>query len=481
MHVNAPLPKDPAKVPSAKPQLPPGPRLNPLSFLLFGPPQDILGFYTEVARDFGDLVRFPMGPWSWYAVFHPTPIQHVLQDHCHNYTKKNRFNDLIKPLTGEGLATSDGDLWRRHRRLLQPAFHRQRLAELATVTTNTTALMLEQWRHEAKNAEPFDVRLAMQRLTLNIVGRTLFSQDISAESDAIGRSLTTVFEYFNYRTRHVFALPERIPTRRNRRLRQAIRTFDTVVYRMIEERRSRGNDADDLLSMLLLARDEVSGDGLSDKALRDEVGTFIGAGHETTATALAWTWYVLSKHPDVGHRLRAELADVLGGRLPTLEDLPHLTYTKMVLQEVMRIYPPIWAMLRSTIEDDTIGGYAIPANSLVVLCPYVTHRHPLFWDNPEEFDPERFTPERSAKRPRYAYLPFGGGPRQCIGHEFAMMEMQLIIAMVAQQYQLDLVPGYPVEPDPIFTLRPKKQVLMTVRSVSAPSGRTTKTAPPYMK
>ena len=303
MSGHAQHPQDGARVPRLKRQNLPGPRVNPLSFLLFGPPQDMLGLYLEVARDFGDIVRFHAGPWSSYAVFHPTYIQHVLQDHYANYPKKSRFNDLIKTLTGEGLATSDGELWRRHRRLLQPAFHRQRLATLASVMIDATALMLEHWQAYSHRLEPIDVLVAMRRLTLNIVGRTLFSQDISAESDVIGRSLTTVFEYFNYRTRYVVAWPESVPTRRHRRLRQAIRTFNTVVYWMIEERRRSGHDTGDLLSMLLLARDEETGEGLSDQELRDEVGTFLGAGHETTANALAWTWYLLSQHPEVDARL----------------------------------------------------------------------------------------------------------------------------------------------------------------------------------
>jgi cytochrome P450 len=301
------------------------------------------------------------------------------------------------------------------------------------------------------------------RLTLGIAGKTLFSVDISSDADSMGRAVTGVFEYLNYRINHLFAPPLIVPTPRNRRFRRDLRIIDDVVYRIIEERRRSSRDTGDLLSVLLTARDEETGESMTDRQLRDEVITFIGAGHETTAQALAWTWYLLGTHPDADARIRDEVRTVLGGRTPTIHDLANLKFTRMVIEESMRLYPPVWGMTRRAAEDDEVGGYFIPRNSIVILCQYVTHRHPEFWEHPDDFDPERFTPERSANRPRYAYFPFAGGPHQCIGNDFALMEATLVIAMVVQAFQLELVAGREVGLDSIFTLRPKGGVWMTLR------------------
>jgi len=301
---------------------------------------------------------------------------------------------------------------------------------------------------------------------MTIVGRALFHTEVGDDVEDIRRRSQVFMEYFNHRSRRLFSLPVSVPTRRDRRVMQAMHESDAIVYRLIHERRQSGADRGDLLSMLLAARDEETGEGLSDKELRDEVQTFLGAGNETTAVTLAWVWYLLSGHPEVDHNLRAELNAVLGGRIPTFEDLPHLKYTRMIIDETLRLYPPAWAMVRSTIGEDEIGGYYVPAKALIILSPYVTQRRSDVRENPEGFDPERFTPEQAANRPRYAYFPFGGGPRQCIGNEFALMEATLVLATVARQYRLHLVPGHPVEPYPIFTLRPRHGVLMTLHPVS---------------
>lgn len=459
---------------TATPQTVPGPPANAwslLSFLLFGSPQDLLGFYMNATQEYGDIVSFGgTSAWATYFVSHPDYVKHVLQDNNHNYGKKNWLNDMIKPLAGEGLLTSEGEGWRRRRKLAQPAFHRERIAAFATGMTNATSAMLERWetvirQQQTQQSQPsIDIVHEMQRLTLGIVSTALFSTDISGDSDEMGDALNDIFAYFNHRSRTPLSLPARVPTRRNRRFTHAVERLDTITYEVIEEHRQSETKSDDLLSMLLEARDEETGEGLSNRQLRDEVGTFLAAGHETTAMTLSWTWYMLSKHPAVAHKLQAEVAEVLGDRLPTAADISRLTYTRMVIQEVMRLYPAAWAMTRGIIEDDKIGGYSIKAGAIMILSPYVTHRHPDFWDNPEGFDPERFSPERIAERPRYAYFPFGGGPRQCIGNEFALMEAQLIVAMVAQRYRLDLIPGQKVEPDPIFTLRPKTTVRFTLHS-----------------
>ena len=452
---------------SRPPKTIPGPPptfLDLLSFLAFGSPRDLLSVYMDAARQYGDIVHFGRGSYSFYFVVHPDYVKHVLQDNTRNYPKKNRFNDMLKPLTGEGLLTSDGEVWRRRRRMSQPAFHRERIDGFAKGMTDATQAMLARWVPFAEHGHALDVGREMQRVTLSIVGRALFSADISADSDEMGRAVTTIFEHFNHRFRHLLSVPESVPTPRNRRFHTAIATVDRVSYRLIAEHRQAGTDSGDLLSMLIAARDEETGEGLSDLQIRDEVGTFLGAGHETTAVTLAWVWYLLSKYPDVERQVHAEVAEVLQGRTPRVADIPRLSYTKMVIQETMRLYPPAWGMSRGIVNDDEIDGYPIPAGALMVLSPYVTHRHPAFWDNPEGFEPERFTPERIAERPRYAYFPFGGGPRQCIGNEFALMEAQLIIAMVIQKYRLQLVPGQHIEPDPIFTLRPSTSVSMTLHA-----------------
>ena len=443
---------------------PPANFLGLLRFLAFGSPRDLLGFYMDAAKTYGDIVHFGSGSFSTYFLVHPDYIKHVLQDNNRNYPKKNRFNDMLKPLAGESLLTSDGEVWRQRRRMSQPSFHRERIAGFATSMTDATQAMLERWEPLAEQRQPFDVGREMQRITLSIVGRALFSADISGDTDEMGQAVTEIFQHFNHRFTHPLSLPESVPTPRNRRFHKAIERLDAVAYRLIAEHRQAETEYADLLSMLIAARDEETGEGLNDQQIRDEVGTFLGAGHETTAVTLAWTWYLLSKHPEVERKLHAEVDAVLEGRVPTIADIPQLSYTKMVIQETMRLYPPAWALSRGILNDDEIDGYRIPAGALMALSPYVTHRHADFWDNPEGFDPERFTPEQIAERPRYAYFPFGGGPRQCIGNEFALMEAQLIVAMVAQKYRLHLVPGQRIEPEPIFTLRPSSSVQVTLHA-----------------
>lgn len=321
-----------------------------------------------------------------------------------------------------------------------------------------------------------DVAQEMMHLTLQIVAEALFSTDISASVGDVEQVLPTLLEYVTYRSLHPLALPERYPTPRNRRFLRARNKLDRLVYRLIEERRTSDDHPSDLLSMLLDAQDEETGERMTDEQLRDEVMTILLAGHETTAVALAWTWYLLAQHPQVEQKLHAELDAVLAGRTPTLEDLPRLSYTRMVIEEVMRLYPPAWAIVRQAAVDDDLHGFRIPAKSPVIVMPYVTHRHPDFWERPNAFEPERFAPGRDVEHHKFAYFPFGGGPRQCIGNNFALMEAQLILATLAQHYTLDLVPDHPVEPEPTVTLRPRYGIRTIVKpwksakpSAAAPS------------
>jgi cytochrome P450 len=293
----------------------------------------------------------------------------------------------------------------------------------------------------------------------------MLSTDVAADADAVRESVSTLRDHVNYRMLHVLSFPERVPTPRNGRFRRALNRVDRIVYRMIDDRRSGRVHADDLLGMLLEARDE-QGRGMCDEQLRDEVMTVFLAGHETTANALAWTLYLIARHPLVEERLRDEVDRVLGGRTPALPDLAGLPYVKMVLEEGLRLYPPAWAFGRQAIAEDEIGGYRIEKGAGVLVSPWLTHRHPAFWDEPERFDPERFSPERSAGRPRFAYLPFGGGPRQCIGNEFALLEGQLVLAMIVQSFNLQLAQGYRAELEPVVTLRPKGGLPMTVAARS---------------
>ncbi len=320
--------------------------------------------------------------------------------------------------------------------------------------TDATVTMLDQWQDFATREQPLDIAAEMLRLTLRIVGQTLFHIDLSDKTHIVGQAVTTVNKLHSDYMYAPFP-PLHIPTPRNRRLQVSYRALDQVVRGIITNRRSHNTDTGDLLSMLLLARDEETGQGMDDQQVRDEVITLLIAGYETVSTALTWTWYLLSQYPDVERQLHTELDTVLGGHLHMVEHLPRLSYTRMVLEEALRLYPPAWIFGRKAIAEDEIGGYFIPANSMIVLSPYMTHRHPAFWGNPEVFEPERFTPERSAGRPHYAYFPFGGGPRVCIGNNFALMEMQLILATVAQRYKLRLVPGHTVEPEALLSLHPR--------------------------
>jgi cytochrome P450 len=439
----------------------PGPRFRtPFGFLSVMR-RDPLGFLLKCRREYGDVVHIRFPPWSSVFVAHPRDVRHVLQDNHKNYWKGNVFQKL-KRIAGEGLVFSDGDLWRRQRQLAQPAFHRQRIAALADMMTAATAELLARW--DARTVDqPLEVVTEMSRLTLAIVARALFGTDLCEDEDAFCHAVTGSITYANHLTNHLFTPPLFVPTPANLRGRRAIAGIDRVVWKVVERRRREGTDRGDLLTMLLGARDAETNEAMNDRQLRDEVVTFMVAGHETTAMSLAWTWHLLSGHPSVERRLHAELETVLGGRPPTLEDLPNLPYARMILDEAMRLYPPAWATMREAYHEDVVGGVRVPAGTSVMVSPYVTHRHPEFWEHPEGFDPERFSPERSAGRPDYAYFPFGGGPRGCIGRQFAMMEGHLVLATIAQRFRLEGVPGHPVEADPILTLRPRHGVLMTVR------------------
>ena len=431
--------------------LPPGPRGH---FLLgHGPDfaRDQLGFYTKCARDYGDVVPIRFGPRPGLLVYHPDAIEEVLVTRSRDYVKSPGVR-LLERLLGNGLLLSEGGTWLRQRRLVQPAFHRQRVAGYGEVMIDLAARRLSGW----KDGDIVDAHEEMMSLTQAIVAKTLFDADVSDESYAIARATNVLMEDFGKRLGSVFQLlPSWMPTPANVRARRAVRRLDAVVYGMIETRRRSGEDRGDLLSILLHAQDADDGSRMTDKQVRDEVMTAFMAGHETTAVALSWTWYLLAQNPDVDARLADELHSVLGDRLPTPADLPKLVYADMVISESMRLYPPAYALGRQATTATEVGGYAIEPGRIVVLPTWVVQRDPRRFDDPEVFRPERWAGEHARRLPRFAYFPFGGGPRQCIGNSFATMEAVLLLATIAQRFRLTLEPGQRVTPTPYVTLRPE--------------------------
>ena len=417
-----------------------------------------IAFLMKMAREYGDLPHFRLGSYPVYLLNHPDLVREVLVTRQSNFIK-SRALQRARILLGEGLLTSEGDFHKRQRRLVQPAFHRDRLAAYAAVMCESAGRVRDRWR----DGSTVDVAVEMMRLTLAVVGKSLFSADVESEAPEIGEALTTVLKMFNLLMLPFSEYLEKLPLPSIRRFDKARARLDATIYGLIEQRRRSGEDRGDLLSMLLLAQDEEEhGGGMTDKQVRDEALTLFLAGHETTANALTWTWYLLSQNPDCEQRLHRELDAVLGGRAPQIDDLPALRYTEMVLAEAMRLYPPAWAIGRMSREPFELGGINIAAGSIFIASPYVTHRDARWFPNPEQFDPERFTPEARDARPKFAYFPFGGGARVCIGERFAWMEGVLVLATLAQRWQLRLEPGHRVEMLPLITLRTKHGMRMAL-------------------
>ncbi len=442
-------------------QIAPGPRGHFLLGNLREFRRDVLGLVLESAATYGDVARCRLGPQVVHLLNHPDHVGQVLQKRAANYDKNTRSSASIKSVTGESLLTCNGEAWKRQRRMDQPAFHHRQIAGFAERMTGAAASMLSNWR---ASGGPLDISSEMARLTYSIVGQTLFSFNTGHDAATVERAMRVILPHVFGRLGNFLNWPDWLPTPANRSFRRSLAEVDHVVYRIIDQHRRAqecGEPDADLLAMLMSVRDGETGAGLDDSQLRNETITFLLAGHETTANALTWIFYLLSQHPEVERRLAEEITTVLGGRTPTLEDVPKLAYTKMVIQESMRLYPPIWIIERRVIEEDIIGGYTLPAGSAVVISPYALHRHPEFWERPEEFDPSRFQ-----SPPPAAYIPFGAGPRFCIGNEFAMLEAHLITVMVMQAFQLRLVPGHPVEPLPDITLRSKHGMMMTLHEIS---------------
>lgn len=436
------------------PDLAPGPPGDPLFGHLRAFRRDVLGLLTGAARDHGDVVRFRVGPLVTHLVNHPEHVSRVLQAPSRSYDKQTRSTAAIAAICAESLLTATGPAWETRRRLIQPSFHRARLGALAAAMADCIEARLAQWRP----GTTLDVASEMMHLTFVIVGRTVLGADVSGDAGAVesevGRLLADVFARWG----QPVPVPRWLPTPGNRRFARDLAAVDGVVARIIAGHR-RAAPGDDLLSMLMAARDAESGAAFTDAELRHETVTMLLAGHETTASAVAWTLALLAQHPEAAARVTAEVRAVLGDRRPVLDDFTRLPATTAAIQEAMRLYPPIWAIERRAVQDDAIGGFAIPAGSSVIVSPYVLHRHPALWRDPERFDPSRFD---AGKAPA-GYLPFGAGPRYCIGHEFAMMEARLIVATTLQRFRLDLEPGHVVAPLPSLTLRLRHGLRMTPR------------------
>ena len=434
----------------------PGPKpLLPLGNLL-SLRRDRIAFLSRLAEEYGEVVHFRMGPYNVFLLSNPEHIRDVLITHNRQFMKGEGLQ-RAKRLLGEGLLTSEGELHLRQRRLAQPAFHRQRIAGYAATMGEYAARMRGEWR----DGETRDIAREMMRLTLAIAGKTLFGSDVMNEADEIGAALNTAMAAFNRLMLPFSSLIERLPLPSVRRFEKARDRLDATIYRLIEERRRSGEDTGDLLSMLMQARDvEGDGSGMSDTQLRDEALTIFLAGHETTANALTWTWYLLSQNPEAEARLHEEVDRVLGDAVPTAEHYPHLKYVERVLAESMRLYPPAWIIGRRALTEYRVDQYRIPAGSILLMSQYIVQRRAEFFPDPNRFDPDRWTPEARESRPQFSYFPFGGGPRLCIGESFAWMEGVLVLAGLARQWRLELVPGHPVVKQPLVTLRPKHGMRM---------------------
>jgi cytochrome P450 len=417
------------------------------------------GFVTRLARRHpGEIVGFRLGPMTVYLVTQPEHVQQVLQTDARSYGKGSDIWKATRPLFGNGLVSSDGDFWRRQRRMMQPLFSAERLAALTDMMVEVIDRDLAALAQRGPGAT-VEIDREMGAVTQRVILETMFGPGIDrAETDRLGEHLQVAFKALNLRSFLSF-LPDRLPLPGERRARASITAIDEAMMRLVRARRASGEERSDLLGLLLGARDDNQ-EGMDDRQLRDELVTMFVAGQETTANAMTWLWYALDQHPEVDARLRAEVDQVLGDRWPRFQDLARLEYTQRVIHEVMRLYPPAWMFARFADRDTTLGGHRIPKGAPLLLSPFVTHRDPELWPDPERFDPERFTAEQTAQRPRYAYYPFGGGPRQCIGNHFATMEAQLITAMMARRMRPRLVSGHPVSPSSVGTLKARHGMKM---------------------
>jgi cytochrome P450 len=429
--------------------------------------RDPLRMLVELQREYGEIVRVRLGPHLVHQVTDPAAIRHVLHERDPDF-RRGRFYSRFRLFFGRGMLTTDREAWHRRRHESQPFFHRPRLEAGAPVVVERTATMLDRWSRLAARGEAFDLVPELMALSLAVLGRMLLGVDLSDDMDRIGPAVRFSLKAMILTGELDQMLPAWLPTRYNRTLRRSKRVLDETIERVVGEHRAGGCPAPDLASTLLAARDPETGEPWSAREVHDELMTIFLAGHETTGCGLAWTLYAIAEHPEVRERLEDELARELGGRVPAAADLARLPYLCRVVDESLRLYPPIWLFPRDANADTELAGCHVPANTSILLTPYASHRNPAYWDDPDAFDPDRFLPERSAGRPRYAYLPFGGGRRQCIGYYLALLELRLVVAMVVQRFRVRAVPGHPVVCGPLVSLRPLHGIRVTLEEVQQP-------------
>jgi cytochrome P450 len=448
----------------------PGPRGHPVLGNTLGFKNDIIGTLMAGFRDYGDIVKFrgvgPLFPIYLYA--HPDYAMRALKDNAENYPRTPLVRSKWHMVVGDGLICIEGDYWRDQRKLAQPSFDPKLLQSFDGLIGNETELMLEHWEGFAERGESFDVAREMVHLALANLGGAMFSADWRQEALVMADAVEFTIGYAYKLLTQPVVLPENVPTPANRRFKEARQTLEQIMERMIGRRRGIDEQPKDLLGALLSARDAETGEGLSEYQVRSHLMTFMFGGHETVAVGLAWTWWLLSKHPEVLRKLEAEIDEKLNGERPNFENTRQLEYLTRVINESLRIRPPVWLMSRMPTEDDEVGGYRIPAGSQILISSYVSHNHTDFWENPEGFDPERWLPDAVAARPKHAWFPFSGGPHQCIGGYFGLMEMSIVIPQILQRFELELFPGHKVEAKPGITLGFKHGLQMTLRRRERP-------------
>jgi cytochrome P450 len=424
---------------------------NPLQFLL------------HHSRHTGRVFDMQIGSRTITVVWHPADIKHVLLDNAKAYSKSEGYK-TVQRMLGNGLLNSEGDFWLRQRKLIQPAFHLSKIAGMTKLMTTTCGNILKRWEQKPQGAV-INLSAELMRITLEIVTNALFSTDVSQNVERVYEHMSVLLEYAYYRIVSPVKLPEYIPTPGELRFRKARHEFDQLIYGIIAKRKRQAGNYNDLLDMLLASIDEETNTGMTEEQLRDEIITLFMAGHETSANALAWCFYLLAQSPSVATRMREEIARVTGGQTVRFEHLHELKFVNQVIQETLRLYPPAWVIGRKSLHGDTIAGYHIPAGRTIVVSPYATHRHPNLWENPDTFDPDRFASDEVKKltQPgKFQYIPFGGGARMCIGYNFALLEMQLVLAMILPHYSIELPQGAKVQTEPLITLRPKNGLKMSI-------------------
>ena len=417
--------------------------------------RDPLGFLTSVTKEFSGIVTYRFA--SRYVVFLSDPklIKHVMQTNNKNYRKGLQYEPL-KLVLGNGLLTSDGGFWLRQRRIITPVFHKKYIVSFADQMVLSTQNLIVDWKKE--EGKVFDIYPHMMQLTLDIVGKTMLSTNVKDKASAVGPALGVLMGFAINRVRAIVKIPLWLPRSANVRFKKKKKIIDDIVVDIIKKRRTTPSDHLDLQDMLMKAKDEETGEQMTDKQLKDEVMTIFIAGHETTASALTFAWLLLSQHPEKQKKFNEELDRVLGGKTPKMEHVPQLEYTLQIINEAMRLYPPAWIVARRGINEDSIGGYKTEKNANILICPYSVHRDPKLWQNAEEFIPERFEKEKMKNIDKFAFFPFGGGPRMCVGNNFALMEMQLVLAVIGQKYLLEEDKTHVVKLDPLITLRPNNGV-----------------------